>query len=108
MAQEAEQQVPAAKRAKTRKWFGKVPFDMVLSPGGVILLFCALLLEITDLILPPSVADSILIELIPEIGFAFMLKFIAGVPFSAQIIPIIIERIPFVSDFLPTFLGYFL
>jgi hypothetical protein len=108
MTQESEQATVVKKEGgKGRKWFGKIPSDMILSPGGVILLLCAFLLEASDLILPPSLADSMLIELIPEIGFAIMLRFIAGVPFTAQIIPMIIERIPFVSDFFPTFLGYF-
>ena len=95
------------KKIGSRKWFGKIPKEMILSPGGIILLFAAIIIEVVDLIIPPCGFD-LLIELIPELIFSVMLTAIAGVPFTAQIIPILIEKIPVISDIVPTFLFYFL
>jgi len=86
------------------KWFKKIPKDILLSPGGMILIFFALVLEVTDLLIPPSLVDSLLIEMIPELVFCAMLHFIADIPFSSQLIPFLIERIPIVSDIVPTWL----
>lgn len=94
-------------KKKPGKWFGKIPKEMILSPGGIILLLTAILIEVVDFLIPPTGVD-VLIELIPEIIFAVMLTVIAGVPLVSQIVPILIERVPFVSDIVPTFLFYFI
>lgn len=98
---EEEEKTPKKKK-KFGKRFKKIPKGVLFSPGGVILLFFALIMEIVDLLIPVSGVDSIVIELIPEIFFAFMLKIITGIPLSANIVPFLIERIPLISDILPT------
>lgn len=90
--------------SKKRKWFKKIPKEFLFSPGGVILLFFALIMEITDLLIPVSGIDSLVIELIPEILFCLMLSMIVKIPFTSQIIPLLIERIPVISDIVPTWL----
>jgi len=84
------------------KWFRKIPKDILLSPGGVILIFFALLMEIVDLLIPAHLLDSLVIELMLEIPFCLMLSIIAKIPFTSQIIPLLIERIPVISDVIPT------
>lgn len=84
------------------KWFKKIPKEILLSPGGVILIFFAIMMEIADLLIPSSLVDSLLIELALEIPFCIMLSLIAKIPFTSQIIPLLIERIPIISDIIPT------
>ncbi|OGZ17897.1 MAG: hypothetical protein A2V72_02990 [Candidatus Nealsonbacteria bacterium RBG_13_37_56] len=83
-------------------WFQKIPKDIFLSPGGVILIFLALLIEVIDWI-PLPVLDQI-IELPLEIIFMVFLAVIAKVSFKGMIIPFVIERIPIINDILPTWL----
>ena len=107
MSEEQAVEIKTPKKKGSRKWFGKIPKDMILSPGGMVLLFAAIIIEVVDLLIPPTGID-LLIELIPELIFAVLLTTIAGVPFTAQIIPILIEKIPIISDIVPTFLFYFI
>lgn len=86
------------------KWFKKIPKETLLSPGGIILIFFALIIEVIDLLMPPSLVDSLLIELALEIPFCIMLSVIAKIPFTSQVIPFLIERIPILSDIIPTWL----
>jgi len=96
-------QFAKAKNPKKRGgWFKKIPRDVLLSPGGIVLIFIALIIEIIDLI-PLPFLDQ-LIELPLELVFIVLLLTIAKVPFKSLIIPFIIERIPLVSDLLPTWL----
>lgn len=90
--------------SKKGKWFKKIPKEFLLSPGGIILLFFALTMEIADLLIPVSGIDSLVIELIPEILFCLMLSMLVKIPFTSQIIPLLIERIPVISDIVPTWL----
>lgn len=85
---------------KKKGWFQKIPADILLSPGGMVLIFFALLIEIIDWI-PIPVLDQI-IELPLEIIFIALLTIIAKVPLKASVIPFIIERIPVINDILPT------
>lgn len=89
---------------KGGKWFRRIPKEILLSPGGIILLFFAGFFEILDIILPASLVDSLIVELILEIPFMIMLWLIAKIPFQSLIIPFIIERIPAISDIVPTWL----
>jgi hypothetical protein len=82
------------------KWFKKIPMDLLFTPGGVVLLFFAGLMELLDLI--PG--GALIWEWIPEIFFMILLAFIAKIPFQSMLIPFIIERIPVVSDIAPTWL----
>ncbi len=84
------------------KWFRKVPKNILLTPGGVILIFFAFVMEIVDFLIPPCLLDSLVIELLLELPFCLMLSLIAKIPFTSQIIPLLIERIPVLSDIVPT------
>jgi len=83
-------------------WFQKIPSDVLLSPGGMILILVALLLELLDLF-PVPIIDQIW-EAPLEIAFIILLVLIAKVPLKSLIVPFIIERIPGISDLLPTWL----
>jgi len=100
MAEET-QEVKAEVKKKSG-WFSKIPADILMSPGGIILIFVAATIEIIDLI-PIPVLDQI-IELPLELFFMAMLVFIAKVPIKGLVIPFIIERIPLINDVLPTWL----
>lgn len=81
-------------------WFKRIPRDVLFSPGGVILILFAVVMEIVDLI-PLPIADQIW-ELPFEIVFILLLVIIAKVPLKASLIPFLIERIPVINDILPT------
>jgi len=101
--QEAERKEREAlkEKIKTKKgWFKKIPTDVILSPAGMILIFYAIIMEIVDLIPLPFVDQ--LWELPFEIIFVILLVVLAKVPIKTSIIPLLIERIPIVSDILPT------
>ena len=83
-------------------WFQKIPTDILLSPGGMVLIFLALIIEIIDWIPIPFI-DQI-IELPLELMFIVLLVVITKTSFKSLIIPFIIERIPVLSDILPTWL----
>lgn len=85
------------------RFFQKVPSDILLSPGGIVLLFFALIMEILDIVIPDGVGLTYTLELIPEVIFMVLLKIIAGVSFLSMIIPLVIEKIPIVSDIVPSF-----
>ena len=103
--QEAKKKEREALKEKIREkdkkgWFQKIPTDIILSPAGMILIFFAIVMEIVDLI-PFPVVDQ-LWELPFEIVFIILLTVLAKVPLKASVIPFLIERIPMVSDILPT------
>jgi len=89
--------VPAPKKGG---WFKKIPADVILSPGGIILIFFAVIMELVDLIPIPFIDQ--LWELPLEIVFIILLGIIAKVPLKTSVIPFLIERIPVISDILPT------
>jgi len=100
---------PAPKEKKPEKvptpkkkggWFQKIPTDILLSPGGMILVFLAIIIEVIDWI-PLPLIDQI-IELPLEIMFIVLFVVITKASFKSLIIPFIIERIPLISDILPT------
>jgi len=95
-----EKQIIKAPAKKKGGWFQKIPTDVLLSPGGMILIFFAVIMEIVDLI-PLPIIDQ-LWELPFEIVFVILLTVLAKVPLKASVIPFLIERIPMVSDILPT------
>jgi len=105
MAQgDATASIPTQKLKLKKKggWFQKVPKDILLSPGGVILVFLALLIEIIDWI-PLPVADQV-IEIPLEIIFLVFYIIIVKPDIKSLVIPFVIERIPVLSDILPTWL----
>jgi len=97
-----EKTIVKAPVKKKGGWFQKIPADVLLSPGGLILIFLALIIEIIDWI-PLPLIDQI-IELPLEIFFIVLLVIITKTSFKSLIIPFIIERIPILSDILPTWL----
>jgi len=68
----------------------------------MVLIFFALIIEIIDWI-PLPIIDQI-IELPLEIFFIVLLVVITKTSFKSLLIPFIIERIPIISDILPTWL----
>jgi len=96
----AEETLKASIKKKSGGWFQKIPTDVILSPGGILLVSFAIIIETLDLI-PLPIIDQ-LWELPLELLFMAMLFFIAKTPLKAMVIPFIIERIPFISDILPT------
>jgi hypothetical protein len=84
----------------------KISKEILFSPGGMILFFLAVLIEGLDL-LPLPFFDQIL-EVPLEVFYFFLFKIITGVSFSECfryfLVPFLIERIPLISDILPTFL----
>lgn len=85
---------------KKKGWFQKIPKDVLFSPGGIVLIFFAIVMELVDLI-PLPVVDQIW-ELPFEIIFIILLTLIAKVPLKTSLIPFLIERIPVINDILPT------
>ena len=96
--------VPAEKpKEKKSSWFKKIPTEVLLSPGGMVLIFFAGTIELIDLI-PLPFFDQ-LWELPLEVAFiTFFLMIVPDASFKSLVIPIIIERIPVVSDVVPTLL----
>jgi len=89
------------KNPKKGGWFQKIPSEVLLSPGGIILILFAIAMEISDPLIP---GGSLTIEILPEIIFIILLRVIAKVPLKAAVIPLLIERIPVISDIVPTWL----
>lgn len=85
---------------KKKGWFSKIPTDVLLSPGGVVLVFFAIIMEVLDIIPIPFVDQ--LWELPLELIFIVLLTIIAKVPLKTSIIPFLIERIPVINDILPS------
>jgi hypothetical protein len=83
-------------------FLGKVPKEILFSPGGMTLVFLAVVMEVLDII-PIPFLDQIL-ELPLEIIFIVFFKFITKLPLSACLIPFLIERIPLINDIFPTWL----
>jgi len=90
---------------KTKKKFGKhlskIPSDILLSPGGIILVLFALVMEASDILIP---GGALTIEIIPELIFIILLFIIARVPLTSMILPFLVERIPGLSDIIPSWL----
>jgi len=87
---------------KKGKWFARIPRNILFSPGGLVLVAVAVLIEIGDLI-PIPILDQIW-ELPLEIIFMALLSVVAKPPIKSLIIPFVIERIPLLNDILPTWL----
>lgn len=92
--------MPEAK--KKSSWFEKVPKGVLFSPGGVILVFLAIIIEVIDWI-PFPFLDQI-IEIPFEIIFLIFFIIIINPSRKSLIIPFLIERLPGISDILPTWL----
>jgi len=100
MPEEKEKPEKVSVAKKKSGWFKKIPADVLLSPAGMVLIFFAIIMEIVDLIPLPFVDQ--LWELPFEIVFVILLTVLAKVPIKTSIIPLLVERIPIISDILPT------
>lgn len=89
-------------KKKKGKWFKKIPTEVLLSPGGMVLIFFAFLMEVLDIIPIPFIDQ--LWELPLELIFLVLLTIIAKVPLKTSVIPFVVERIPIINDILPTWL----
>ncbi len=87
------------KAKKKGRFFNRIPKDFLISPPGVVLVVIAIVFEIVDLFIP---GGSLTLEIIPDVIFAVLLSIFAKVPLTSSIIPFVIERIPVISDILPT------
>ena len=96
---EKSEEVKVPKKKKGG-WFQKIPSNVLLSPGGMVLVFLAMMIELLDLI-PLPVIDQI-IEIPLEILFITLLMLIAKPSVKSLILPFIVERIPIANDILPT------
>lgn len=85
---------------KKSSWLSKVPREVLFSPGGIILLFFAAIIEVIDLI-PVPIIDQIW-ELPLELIFMIFFVAIVRPPIKAVVIPFIVERLPIINDVLPT------
>jgi hypothetical protein len=89
------------KNPKKGGWFQKIPSDVLFSPGGIILIFFAIATEAIDAIIPIPIVSQ-LWNLPLEIIFIVLLVLIAKVSIKSLIIPFLVERIPVISNILPT------
>ncbi|KKS06010.1 MAG: hypothetical protein UU61_C0046G0002 [Parcubacteria group bacterium GW2011_GWB1_41_4] len=70
-----------SKKGDFGKWFRKIPREILFSPGGFVLIFFALVVELVDLI-PLPVVDN-LWELPLELGLIALIVIIGKVPFTS-------------------------
>ena len=95
-------EIPEGK-IKTKKKFGKrlskIPGNILLSPGGMVLIVFALVMEASDILIP---GGALTFEIIPELILIVMLLVIAKVPLTSTLLPFIVERIPILSDIAPS------
>jgi len=94
---EEEKAIIKAPVKKKGGWFQKIPADVLLSPGGMILIFFAIFMEVLDLI--PA---FFVVEIILEIVFIVLLKIIVkDISLKALVISFGVERFDFLG-ILPT------
>ena len=84
---------------KKKRWFQKIPTDVLLSPGGMVLISFALIIEILDLI-PAFFIFEIILEIILIVLIKIIVK---DISWKALIIPFGIERLDFLG-ILPTWI----
>jgi len=72
--------------SKIKKRLKKIPPGFLFSPGGLI----------------PG--GSLTFEIIPEIIFIILLRVITKMPLKNMLFPLILERIPMLSDIIPSWL----
>ena len=99
-AKKKEREALKEKIKKKKGWFQKIPTRVLLSPAGVILVFFAMVMEVIDWIPLPGIDQ--LWELPLELLFIGLLTVLAKVPIKASVLPFLLERIPILSDVLPT------
>jgi len=91
---------PAPKEKKKGGWFQRVPKDILLSPGGITILFLVIIIETIGILIPIPIIGFI-IQLPFVIFLYILLMTVAKLSFKSLIIVPIIE---FFLPFLPTWL----
>ena len=81
-------------------WFQKIPTDILLSPGGMVIVFVAIIVEVIGIIIPIPVI-GFLIQLPLVIILYVLLMTVGGLSFKSLILVPIIELF---FPFLPTWL----
>jgi hypothetical protein len=103
-----EIKTPAPTSSK-KKLFGKISPKKMFSPAGIVIFILSIIVEfikfIIDIFLPGS---SSIVGLIPDIFIAVLSCVLLDTPIIETLIPFIIERIPIISDILPSWVIYFL
>ncbi len=87
--------------SKIKKRLKKIPPGFLFSPGGLFLILFAGLMELADIFIP---GGSLTFEIIPEIIFIILLRVITKMPLKNMLFPLILERIPMLSDIIPSWL----
>ena len=95
----AEETVKIAAK-KNSGWFQKIPKAVLLSPGGIIIIFLVIIVETIGVLIPIPVIGSI-IKLPFEIILIILLITVAKVSVKSLILPYVID---FFLPFLPTWL----
>jgi len=95
-ASEEAQLKTAEKTPKKGGWFQKIPPGVLLSPGGIILIFLAIAIDVLDFLMPIPIINQI-IKLPLEIFFVILYITITKAPFKSLLAPIIIEQIPIIN-----------
>lgn len=99
------------KEKKSSPFFKKIPKTALLTPGGMICLFVALIIEFLDYLFDifgyflfggASEVISGPIKTIIDLFYAFLSAFLLGIPLWSNLLPFLIERIPLVGTILPT------
>jgi hypothetical protein len=86
-------------KAKGKSLVKKIPTEVLLSPGGIILLMWAITIEAIDFIIP---GGGLTWKLILDIPFIIFFVIITKASFRTLILPFLIERMPFLGDIVPT------
>jgi hypothetical protein len=101
MEEEKNKNASQVKVKKGKKRFNRIPPEILFSPAGMVLLFMAVVTEAMDLMIPGSTFG---IKLITDLFFVFFLMVVARSSFKSIILPFLIERIPLLSDLIPTWI----
>ena len=97
---------PPAKIIPRKKggWFQRIPRDIIFTPAGAVLIAFALGMEVIDWI-PVLGLDSLTWELAIEIIFiVFLVVLVKDISKKSLVLPLIVERIPVLSDVIPSWL----
>jgi len=97
---------------KRGRFFQKIPKEALTSPGGMVCVFLAIFLEILDWILDAFhfvypfkwEAAVALPKAILDFIFAIFSALLLGVSVRSNLLPFLIERIPFLGTILPTWI----
>lgn len=86
--------------AKKSGWFQKIPPDIFLSPGGMVIFFVVIFVEVLGILVPIPII-GFLVQLPFVIILYILLMTIGGLSFKSLIIVPVIE---FFFPFLPTWI----